>query len=412
MEASLVVVRDGEVVASSVLRPGQSFVLGRGEEATLRLDDPRISRRHLTLELREDGLWATDLGSRNGTFVGATRLTAKTAVRVPRGASVALGQHLVESELIGCDDQSKTVALAHRELDAPLLPADEFELLEELGAGAQGRVWVARQHLLGRKVAVKFLRREIAPGSEEHRRFLREAQLCCRVTSPHVVETYDVRIVEGRPYILMELVQGPTALDLLRRGPLPLPRALEIGRDVARALAAAAAVGVVHRDVKPANIFIAPGGVAKLGDFGIAKQLGDAAALTETGLGLGSLPYSAPEQIVDAKAVDARADLYALGATLYHLVVGQAPFSTGGTERLVELVHRIQTARPPRLRVVRPDAPAELETLVHQLLAKQPADRPAHAGDVAHALHEILARRFPQALRPRDEALDASTDEG
>jgi serine/threonine-protein kinase len=172
----------------------------------------------------------------------------------------------------------------------------------------------------------------------------------------------------------MELVEGPSARAVVTRdGPLHVADALKIAEDVAQAIAAAAAVGVVHRDIKPANVLLSPDGHAKLADFGIAKDLETTLhSLTASGMGLGSMAYLPPEQIAEAKYVDARADVYSLGATLYHLLAGAPPFLPTNPQALVAAVQQA----PPPLVAHRPDCPPAVAELVHHMLAKNADDRP------------------------------------
>jgi serine/threonine protein kinase len=207
----------------------------------------------------------------------------------------------------------------------------------------------------------------------------------------------------------MELVQGGSAQDRLMQGPLPIAEALKIGEDVARALEAIAQVGIVHRDVKPQNILLGPGGIAKLSDFGIAKELGGR-MLTTKGTGLGSLPYAAPEQIRDASSVDPRTDVYGLGATLYHLISGRTPFPSRGIP-IVELVRCILDKPPLPLRGFRPECPPDVEQLIYEMLAKEPGDRPQPPADLTARLCELRVRHHPEALQGGDASLTDTADD-
>jgi serine/threonine protein kinase len=412
--ARLRVLRSDETVKVYVIRPGQVFILGRTPNTEVQVDDPRVSRRHSSMELREDGLYLTDLDSRNGTFVNDRRMKAGVPTRLDQYKKVGIGRHVIRIELVGFGDAGTAANRRARRLDAPLLPTDEFELLEEVGAGSMGRVWVARQKLMaGRKVAVKFMRSDVAPNEEDRKRFLREVRFCCQIKSPYVVECYDVRISKGRAYMIMELVHGPTAQDLVSEHAVPLLDSLKIAEHVARGLAAAHALRVVHRDVKPSNILIHPGG-AKLSDFGIAKGLTEESAhLTETGVGLGSLPYASPEQVLSAKDADHRADLYCLGSTLYHLIAGQPPFCPpGSSPTLIEMINRIRSDNPVLLRLVQPACPPDVSAFVHALLKKDPNDRPQDALEVAETLAQLREHHRETETRtyPPTKRMDETED--
>jgi eukaryotic-like serine/threonine-protein kinase len=256
---------------------------------------------------------------------------------------------------------------------------DEFERLAELGRGATGAVYAARERSTGRMVAVKAL---LAPDArpDARARFLREGRV--RIDSPHVVQVLDIRDEDGQLYLIQELVRG-TALDTLvaARGALPVPEALRLAEGVARGLAAAHAAGVVHRDVKPANVLVDEQGVVRLADFGLAKLV-DGASLTRTGEGMGTLAYVAPEQAQDAKRASPASDLYSLGATLYTLLSGRPPYKPG-----INILVRIFTQDPEPLG---PEIPPRVAALVRHLMQRDPDDRPH---DANHAVKLIVAAR-------------------
>jgi serine/threonine protein kinase len=182
---------------------------------------------------------------------------------------------------------------------------------------------------------------------------------------------------------VLELVTGASLDGLLRAGPLAIPAATRIGADVAEGLAAAHALGVVHRDVKPANVLVDAAGRAKVSDFGIARVRDS--LLTATGTGLGTLDYMAPEQAEDAKRAGPGSDLYGLGATLFHAVVGRPPIDLRGGDPFGPLL----TTVPPPLVRARPGCPPALSALVAALLEKHPDDRPSSAVEVARRLAEL-----------------------
>jgi len=393
------------------IRPGQRFVVGRGRDVTVRLRAPQASRRHAALTLRAGRLYVTDLDSRNGTFVDDFPIPAWQTAAVPEGASLRFGADPgraaeVAVELVGLGpaqlEESTQMLLEH----APLLPPDEFELIDLVGRGGMGCVWAARDRILDRTVAIKVMRSRLGDPDEQER-FLREALLCSKVDSPHVVRVFSARVAEGRPCIVMELVQGPSARDRLEEGCLPLGEALRIGEHVARALVAAEAEGIVHRDIKPANVLLGPAGRAKLTDFGIAKHLEAAAPITGTGVTLGSIPYLAPEQAVCAKSATHAADVYGLGATLFHLLAGVVPFAR--SKDINATLERIVAVPPPPLGRLRRDCPEELAALVHAMLAKAPADRPADAAEVAERLGAIRAAHVDDEAEER--AAEAESEE-
>jgi serine/threonine protein kinase len=389
-----------------VIRMGQRFILGRSHQASVRLDDDKVSRHHVSLELTPQGLVVTDLGSRNGTILGETQLGANEPQLSDLEDKLRLGDHVFHIMLQGIDDSTRRERARTRRLDEPLLPREEFEILGEIGRGATGRVYAARQKLLKRNVAVKVLKTEC--DDETRERFVREGSIMVKINSPYVVEVYDVRLVGDRIYLVMELVNGVSAKDRLYGGSMSVPEALKIGEDVARGLIAAHAVGVVHRDVKPANILLTSEGSAKLSDFGIAKELDSMESLTSTGEGLGTLAYVSPEQAQEAKAVTHKTDLYSLGATIYHLIGGRPPFIPSSAKVLLAILDQA----PPSLQTLSQDLPPGVVYLVHHMLEKAAEDRPPSAEYVAGELKRLREENYPNFLKDLGNTLADSSDGG
>jgi serine/threonine-protein kinase len=239
-----------------------------------------------------------------------------------------------------------------------------------------------------RLVAVKVLR-QTGLDAESRERFLREGQYAGRISHKNVVHLFDLRVKDGSPFLILELVRGVSVMDRLREGVVSIFEALEVAQHVAAALGALADQGVVHRDVKPSNILLSPDGVAKISDFGIAKDLNATSQLTQAGVGLGTFSFMAPEQFQEAKDVDHSADMYGLGATLYHMIAGRPPFLYTSGVNPVALVKEILESSPPRLREFRPDCPLEIADFVHRLISKEPRERPQPANFVEAMLAKL-----------------------
>ncbi len=214
-----------------------------------------------------------------------------------------------------------------------------YRLLEKLGAGGMGVVYLAEDVRLGRTVALKFLSQELSGAPAAIERFQREARAASALNHPHICTVYDVGEQDGRHFIVMEVLEGTPLNALIASGQRPVDEVLEIGIGLADALAAAHAKGIIHRDIKPANIFVTDRGQAKLLDFGLARPPRTAAGdgpteeqLTSPGSLLGTPAYMSPEQ-VRGDVVDHRTDLFSLGAVLYEMTTGQQPFpgATSGT---------------------------------------------------------------------------------
>jgi tRNA A-37 threonylcarbamoyl transferase component Bud32 len=267
--------------------------------------------------------------------------------------------------------------------------AGRYELLDRIGQGAMGTVWQAKDLVLGRDVAVKEVRLpELVPDRERtilRERTLREARVSAKLSHPGVVTVYDVIEADGTPWIVMELIAA-RSLDrvLAEDGPLPPHRAAEIGMMLLAALASAHAAGIVHRDVKPGNVLLTPGGRAVLTDFGIAAVDGDP-ALTQTGMVMGTPGFCAPERIRGGPASPA-SDLWSLGATLYAAVEGRGPFDGHGSPMAV-LASIVHSDPPPAA------AAGPLEAVIGALLSKDPAQRPdaARAGKLLADAAEATA---------------------
>jgi serine/threonine-protein kinase len=279
----------------------------------------------------------------------------------------------------------------------------KFEIEKALASGAGGDVYEAMHLGLATRVAVKVLRPGIPETADIRRkRFTREARVAARLKSDHVVRIYDiVAPAEGPTYIVMELLLGETLADRVRRaGPLPVAEAVDFVLQATKPLAQMHDEGIVHRDVKPSNLFLARDADGreriKLLDFGVAAfqqpvfqpPVGRAdSSLTLSEVVVGTPRYMAPEQVRAAKQVDARADVWALGVTLYELLAGTAPFDG---QTVLAVLHQIERQEPRRLADVRPEVPTALVDVVHACLAKDPGGRPASARLLADALVEAL----------------------
>jgi serine/threonine protein kinase/tetratricopeptide (TPR) repeat protein len=266
--------------------------------------------------------------------------------------------------------------------------ADHYRLEHELGRGGMATVYLAQDLKHARRVALKVLRPEIAPAIGADR-FQREIAIAARLQHPHILGLFDSGITEGMLWYTMPWVDGESLRARLRREvQLETAEAVRIAGQVADALAAAHAAGVIHRDIKPENILLTASH-AVVADFGIAHALDVAGGdrLTETGFALGTPQYMSPEQATGSRGVDARCDVYALGCVLYEMLAGEPPFG-GPTAQAVLARHAVDPV--PRLRTIRPTVGPALEAVVTRALAKVPADRFASAEQFQRALASAL----------------------
>ena len=277
-----------------------------------------------------------------------------------------------------------------------------YEILEKLGEGGMGVLYRARDTRLSRTVALKLLRSDRLDDPDRRERFVREARAASALNHPNIVTVYDIdQTPDGADCIAMEYVEGRSLDRLLAEGPLPLDDALRHAVEVARALAAAHAAGIVHRDVKPANGMLTASGQVKVLDFGLAKPTTGAVAAggetqatltkdtgTRTGVVLGTPAYMSPEQAC-GEHVDARSDVFSFGAMLYEMLAGRRPFQG---ESVAALLSSILRDDPPPLEAVRPGIPADVAAVVTRCLARERAARYQSAGELLRALESCRAR--------------------
>jgi CheY-like chemotaxis protein/predicted Ser/Thr protein kinase len=269
----------------------------------------------------------------------------------------------------------------------PPFSIDKYDAEYELGKGGMGTVYRARERGTGRAVALKILAPGIARDRSGLARFFRESAALARVDSPRVVRAIDSGMDHGRYFLAMELVQGRSAkARLVAEGPLPPRDVARIGRDIAQALAALDAKGLVHRDLKPSNVVVGEDGRATLVDFGLARSTEDH-DLTGTGEAIGPPHYIAPEVLRGAPAT-AASDLYSLGASLFELLSGRKPY-TGVTA--VDIYQAQFTGPRATVRAARADVPRPLAEIVDRLLAVNPLERPSMPADVAEELEGAAA---------------------
>ncbi|WP_416519265.1 serine/threonine-protein kinase [Streptomyces achromogenes] len=273
-------------------------------------------------------------------------------------------------------------------MDIGTLIAKRYRIKSPIGHGGMGQVWMADDVHLGRGVAVKTMTPAswLSPDQVAHDagRFEREAKAVARLDHTGLAAVYDLGVETGTHYLVMQYVQGLDLGDYIaERERLTLEETAAVGVQMCSVLAATHARGVVHRDLKPGNVRIRTDGVVKVLDFGVAAILdGDTKKLTTTGERLGTFQYMAPEQVM-GEPVDRRTDLYALGCLIHEMFTGKPVFEHEAP-LMVPSLHT--EAAPEPLRALRPDVPEEIETLVLELLAKKPVDRPAHAGEVYRRL--------------------------
>ena len=281
-----------------------------------------------------------------------------------------------------------------------------YRIMQKLGQGGMGEVFLAHDMSLDREVAIKFLPRSLERDETARRRFLREARSAAALDHPYICGIHEVGEAEGKNFIVMEYLQGRTLENRLAEGAVPLKEAMQYALEITEALVAAHAKGIIHRDLKPGNIMLLGTGHAKVMDFGLAKQVSLAAppgsredtltgALTVEGTTVGTLAYMSPEQ-VKGRPTDLRSDLFSLGIVLYEMLSGIHPFKKDSGFDTADAILR-EAAVP--LADHRGDAPPPLAGAVDRLLAKKPEDRyqqaEAVARDIRRAIEEASGKQAP-----------------
>ena len=291
----------------------------------------------------------------------------------------------------------------------PLEVVGDFTVIGKLGQGGMGAVYRALQVSLNRQVALKILPATFAADAEFVSRFQREARIAASLTHANLVRIYSSGQVDGCHYIAMELIEGETLAGWLRRGAIPPIEALRITLDVARALECGwQRAQLIHRDIKPGNIFLSEEGAVKLGDLGLAKTMsGDSTGLTQTGAAMGTPHYISPEQARGDKELDFRADIYSLGCTLYQMLTGRTPYD--GRDP-VAVFHQHIHGPPPAILKVLPQCPIPLARLVGKMFKKQRRERHASYEELIAQIESVQALFAPTdsplaAARPSDSGV-------
>ncbi len=345
------------------------------------------ARQHAERQLEIDSLCES-------AYQQLMEILARSGQRNEALATYEKCRRLLQEEL-GMGPTARTTALYEQisagdiQLDAsPKQGVRGYDLQEEIGAGAHGVIHRAMQPGVGREVAVKIIRRQYANDPAFIRRFETEAQMIAHLEHPHIVPLYDYWRDPQGAYLVMRLLRGGNLLTALEDGPWSIERTQKFLDQIAPALVAAHQQGIIHRDIKPANILFDESGNAYLSDFGIAKDLQNKTQLTEEGI-LGTPDYISPEQIQEMP-VSPQTDIYSLGAVLYEMLTGEIPFPD---MPLITVIQNHLSAPIPLVRESRPELSAQIDAVIQQATAKQPADRFPDALALAEAFRQSAASK-------------------
>ena len=276
---------------------------------------------------------------------------------------------------------------------------EHYKILGTLGEGGMGKVYLALDERLGRKVALKVLTSDFTTNRDSLRRFKQEARITSALSHPNICILYEVgENAEGLHFISMEYVEGLTLRDMMNNAPMAISQVLEIGSQIAAALAAAHGAGIIHRDIKPENVIVRPDGYVKVLDFGVAKltehrtdaALGPSIHTTDPNMVVGTPRYMSPEQVRSLK-VDARTDIWSLGVILYEMTTGQPPFD-GAT--IGDLIVSVLKSEPPPLLRYSTEAPEQLQQIIQKALMKEPENRYQSVAELLADLKEL--KREPE----------------
>jgi len=279
---------------------------------------------------------------------------------------------------------TRTIQVSEKNLAEDSTIAGRYKIIEELGRGGMGIVYKAEDTKLKRTVALKFLPEELMRDAESKERFVREAQSAAALDHPNICTVHEIDEAEGKIFISMAYVDGQSLKEKIKSGPLNLKETLDVAIQIAEGLEEAHSKGIIHRDIKSANVMLTKKGQAKIMDFGLAKISGDT-LVTRAGTTLGTVAYMSPEQ-ARGEEVGTSSDIWSMGVVLYEIISGQLPFKG---ELETSMMYSIVHEEPRPLRDVQPDVPVEMQKVIERALAKKPESRYTSAAEMIEDLKQI-----------------------
>ncbi|NUM36561.1 MAG: protein kinase [Candidatus Brocadiae bacterium] len=384
MKAKLnITTKENPQTITRVVDTSEAIHIGRSPLCNVPVADKKLSRVHCILYYEKDSFFIKDNQSTNGTFLNKHQLQQPEKVR--HGDVLRMGDTKIDIFLE--DEDSQEV------LDGDPKKIDDYEVVEKIGGGGIGVVYKVIHGATKALFAIKLLKPEAASDNTMVTRFLKEARACARLNHPGLMKVHDIGIYQAfqSPYLVLEYVPGKTLADIIyEKDRIELPQALKITLQLSDALEYAHKSGIIHRDIKPANILLTPDFQAKLVDMGMVKMLNEC-GITLSGQTLGTPRYMPPEQIEDAGKVDQSADIYGLGATLYHMLAGIPPYNEIRSRSLGELLQHITTVPPlPIQKFI--SLPVEVLKLLEKMMARDKKNRFANASLVNQEIKKLIPK--------------------
>lgn len=397
MQMQLVVVAGPDQGRTLPISMEQSSVIGRGQDSFAQLKDPRVSRKHCTLDAFDGKVCLVDAGGAGGTYVNRQKISR---MELHPGDVIQVGDTILRFDAGDAEATTLTTPAVSERSQPPAGSLSEligqtlhhYQIVKELAKGASGTVFLAKHTETGRDTAVKVLWPELSKDEEQMQRFIRAIKTMLPVKHENIVEIYNAGRTSGWAWVAMEYVEGESLTAVIKRigtaGMLDWQNAYRVAVHIGRALECAAEHHVIHRNITPANILLRKDKVAKLGDLMLAKALEGTAfeQITRAGQLVGELAYMSPERTRSAADVDGRSDIYGLGAAVYALLTGKPPFMDASLPGLIKKIRNDEPVKPKQVQLSISDM---FQEVVLKMLAKLPADRYQTATELLRDLERV-----------------------
>ncbi|MBI3269628.1 MAG: protein kinase [Planctomycetes bacterium] len=372
------------------VEPDKSLCLGRADVDYIKLQDPLLSKVHCEFAARKGAFFVSDLASSNGTYLNDRKISTcpiKSGDRIRIGGSIV---EFVEEHAAAVQEE---LLVLDREVADTLISRSigDYQVQAKIGRGEVGTVYRAFQSSKNRLVAMKVFFPDVMHDEASMQRFLRGAQTASRLRHPNIVKVFATGRYQDLLYVVMELVDGGSVAQMMEErgisGTIDARKTMDVAKQALRALSYAHAQKIVHRNLKPSNILIDRKGVARLADLWLSKSLDspDINLITRTGMHLGSLSYIPLEQMVDAKMVDQRSDVYSLGATMYTMLTGRPPYS-GPAAEILRAARAGEFADPKKVNM---SVPEDLGGIVVKAMQKMPERRYQTAAEMLADIEKV-----------------------